>query len=213
MKYLDEVPDRIGKDSEDWTMIYNMVRDSRIISKLRKFGYKFFTFRSGYAPTNFIKQADMNFQSGILDEFFSTLLQNTILLPVVEQKIIDLGKRERILYSLEKARDIPTYIEPTFTLIHLVSPHSPYVFGANGEDVKGTDEKDLDGVWSDARKSFYIDEVKFLNKEILKLVDDIIINSDKPPVIIIQGDHGTKSLGKWEGENFIRERMEILNVC
>jgi len=212
MKYLDSVPEKIGKDSEDWTMIYNMVRDSKTVYELRKFGYKFFTFRSGYAPTNFIKKADMNYQSGILDEFFSTLLQRTMLLPLVEQKIVDLGKRERILYALEKTRDIPEYNEPTFTLIHLVSPHSPYVFGSDGQEVEGTDEKNIEGVWSDARKSFYVGEVQYLNKEILKLVDDIISKSSEPPVIIVQGDHGSKSLGKWEGDDFARERLEIMNA-
>ena len=39
----------------------------------------------------------------------------------------------------------------------------------------------------------YTDEIFYLNKRIEEVVDDILENSPTEPVIIIQGDHGSRS--------------------
>ena len=67
-----------------------------------------------------------------------------------------------------------------------------------------------------------IDQLKFVNKKIISAVNEILINSEIEPIIIIQADHGTCSTcdssdesttNKYEpSEEFLRERLNILNA-
>ena len=64
-------------------------------------------------------------------------------------------------------------------------------------------------------------ELIFINKKVEKLVDEILIQSEVPPIIILQADHGSASSfpghygsEAWSlpDENMIKERMGILNA-
>ena len=37
----------------------------------------------------------------------------------------------------------------------------------------------------------YVEQLKYVNKRIIEVVDSIVAQSAVPPVIIVQGDHGT----------------------
>jgi hypothetical protein len=67
-----------------------------------------------------------------------------------------------------------------------VVPHLPYTFGPNGE-VPAFQGKDA--TYEEVAAA-YVDQVKFVNREILNVIDRLIEDSHIPPVIIIQGDHG-----------------------
>ena len=41
----------------------------------------------------------------------------------------------------------------------------------------------------------YLEQVLFLNKKFVELVDEILNRSPNPPIIIVQGDHGPKFNG------------------
>jgi hypothetical protein len=70
-----------------------------------------------------------------------------------------------------------------FVYAHVNSPHGPYVFNRDGSF---RFEPDLSN-----ESALYIDTIIYLNQHVLDLVDTIIANSDTPPVIILQADHGT----------------------
>ena len=48
---------------------------------------------------------------------------------------------QRTLFLLDKLPQIASWSEPTFTFAHIVSPHPPFVFGENGEDVGEHDQQ------------------------------------------------------------------------
>ena len=69
-------------------------------------------------------------------------------------------------------------------------------------------------------KSGYVNQVQFINKKIIETVDKLLLESDLPPIIIIQGDHGTPTQ-LWGGglrwnnninDDSITERMSIFNA-
>ena len=81
---------------------------------------------------------------------------------------------------------------------HIDIPHPPFVFGPNGEtytrseDMPGHDIPESDTTaWEANQEKLYIDQVLFINKQILPIIDEILAESQTPPVIILQGDHGT----------------------
>jgi hypothetical protein len=112
--------------------------------------------------------------------------------------------RRRTLFALEQMEetvlDIPS---PKFVFTHLVIPHHPFVFGANGEELNGV-EAGVPGF--DEYKARYPDQVTYINKRITAIVDLILENSADPPVIVIQGDHGPAPF------DVVERRMQILNV-
>ncbi|GBF23414.1 hypothetical protein tpqmel_0818 [Candidatus Gastranaerophilus sp. (ex Termes propinquus)] len=65
--------------------------------------------------------------------------------------------------------------------MHLLAPHIPFVFGENGEIVS---EK------NHYNNNFYLPYLKFVHKEVVKLIDFIKTNMKENSVIIIHGDHG-----------------------
>jgi len=62
----------------------------------------------------------------------------------------------------------------------------------------------------------YVKQLQFINQKIMAAIEKIISNSNEPPIIIIQGDHGPGSLLDWNVSepitSALRERMPILNA-
>jgi hypothetical protein len=95
---------------------------------------------------------------------------------------------------------------PKFVFAHLVIPHHPFVFNSDGTYRRDpslspafenyTDEEYYNG---------YRQQVMFINDRILRIVDGILSNSEQPPIIIIQGDHGPSHADR-------EARMSILNA-
>ena len=77
--------------------------------------------------------------------------------------------------------------EPIFVFSHILVPHPPYLFGPEGEPVSSVRPQGLES-WQD--KEGYINNVKFANKKITQVIDELLTDPENPPVIIIQADHG-----------------------
>lgn len=92
--------------------------------------------------------------------------------------------------------------QPAFVYAHLQMPHSPYFCDANGKQL------DWDTL-SNKDKSQYLQYLIYTDKVLIQLVDAILANSRRPPIIILQGDHGSRLLSGIEGEF---ENFTILNA-
>ena len=127
-------------------------------------------------------QADIVITNRKYTSFFSQyLLSKTIL---KKNKFFSLNavqdKRDNIIYGFNKLEEIPKKNIPTFTFAHFLMPHSPQAFDENGGIP----------IQSTPAVEKYFNEVLYANKKINQLVDYILANSEKPPIILIQGDHG-----------------------
>lgn len=78
---------------------------------------------------------------------------------------------------------------PKFVYTHLMMPHPPYYFDSSG---KPSTEKDLISSQFHSNKSAFINYLKYSNKKIISLIDSILLNSTRPPIIILTGDHGSR---------------------
>jgi hypothetical protein len=128
--------------------------------------------------------------------------------------------RVTVRYSLEALKFVIPEIEsPKLAIVHIVSPHPPFVLDKSGHDVTPNrpylpgDGEAFGGNSAEYQRQ-YVEQVEYLNKEILASVDEIIANSAVPPIIIIQGDHGPGSLLRRDDINHtcIWERSSILNA-
>ncbi len=189
-------------------------------------GYRFVTFATGFAETEHPKAQLYQSPIGYKSPFHRLLLDHTPLAPLAPaQESLDSYAltRKQTMYVFEKAPEVARWGAPTFTFAHIVSPHPPFVFGKNGEDVSARDKRyyltdgELFRMWYGDRDDYiagYHDQAAFLTERVEQMIDQILANSPEPPVIILQSDHGsglglsTNSLEKTD----IRERMSILNA-
>ena len=77
----------------------------------------------------------------------------------------------------------------------------------------------MDGrAWS--KKDLYLDQLVFTQKKTQELIDAILSNSRIAPIIILQADHGTSSIGRphppledtQEVTDMVSERLRIFNA-
>jgi hypothetical protein len=104
----------------------------------------------------------------------------------------------------------------------MLSPHFPFVFGPNGEFSYQTRAFSLteEGGFAGSRQTYmdgYTDELIYVNKRLIETVEQIIANSETPPIIIVQADHRAHA-NMVPGEPdplpvpFYEERFAILNA-
>ena len=94
----------------------------------------------------------------------------------------DLTAPARFLDTIEEIKSIASMPEATFTVVHLMKPHSPTVFDANGQSVEAN--------WHPTHDEYFA-EFTFTNSKFLQMIDSIIEVSDHEPIMIFQADHGS----------------------
>jgi hypothetical protein len=142
------------------------------------------------------------------------------IIPQLEYPYTNL--RNNILFTFEKLPNLGDENSPRFIFAHIIAPHFPFVFGPNGEFSYQTNAFSLDetGGFVGNRQTYidgYTDELVYVNKRLLETVKQIIANSERPPIIIIQADHGAHA-NMVAGDPdplpvpFYEERFAILNA-
>ena len=120
-------------------------------------------------------------------ELFSMTIKTSILVFLLE-KWEERELREAALCNFsELTIQQQKFSEPIFVFSHILIPHPPYIFGPDGESVSSVRPQGLES-WED--QEGYINSVKFANKKIHLVVEELLNNTKDPPVIIIQADHG-----------------------
>jgi hypothetical protein len=231
LTYLDDLANRIGAESFDRRPLMRMIERSYASAFLRRRGYVFVAFSSGYSGTE-VRGADVYLgASRVLTEFENVLL-NTTPIPDVESRLRKwrfLAKlrspwqcashRRRILFTFDRLGDISKTGRPTFVFAHIVAPHPPFVFGAHGE-ASGPETTfgfgDGSHLGMDRAKyvANYTRQLAFVNQKIRQTIDRIMSRSSRPPIVILQADHGPGSMLDWENpeKTDLRERMSILSA-
>ncbi len=75
---------------------------------------------------------------------------------------------------------------PKFVYVHLMTPHGPFGFDRDGSIVPFLQR----GGWNSMRS--YLDQLIGTNALLLPVLDTILVHSRQDPIIIIQGDHGSR---------------------
>ncbi|MEJ2512632.1 MAG: hypothetical protein P8Y72_13680 [Anaerolineales bacterium] len=188
-------PDKNIHDRDD-TAIYSALSNNLVHNELRNLGYQFITTENGYYWSEHTKYADLlvkqdkpEFLRPYLSPFEKIFVQSTALRLLTD--FIDFDELfngyilnglhyEQVQYSLSYLEKIPTIPGPKYVYYHITVPHDPYIFSPDGS------------ISSPLRGSQgYIRNIQFINSAMKPLLTNIIKQSEVPPVIIIQGDHGS----------------------
>ncbi len=214
MNYLDTLGDQYTAGSTDRSGLPSLIHRSAVRSIFQQMGYRFINFESGFTFTE-IRDADEflipsyveleNKGRSLQMNAFESLLVKTTGFVIVEDAqtrwlspVVDALDMRRIhvvreLYLLDK---LPTLAagepSPKFVYAHILIPHPPFVFSSQGvnlelpssygPDGKGPSEKDY-GIG-------YRNQLDYIDARLIPILQQIIADSETPPIIIVQGDHG-----------------------
>jgi hypothetical protein len=221
--YLDSEPQ--GVSGLDY--FSQLIAKNRLELSLEGCGYQSIAFETGFYFTN-LRSADIYLSNGAkLNEFESLLLADTPLDLLMDNLNLGQGSpgysyaahRERVLYDFEKLKQIPRMPGPKFVFAHILSPHPPFVFQADGTPTQPArgysmgDGDDFGGDWEEYRQG-YAGQVEFVDRQMEGTLDAILARSSTPPIIIIQGDHGPGGFLNWSSpeQSCLWERTSILNA-
>lgn len=211
--------------SGDRDPLAELIHHSKLRNFLEEKGYHTVTFDTGYAPTN-ITDSDVfiPYKANLINDLEGLLLTTSALRAMGDRTqnlfipfLCDVhrGGINNILENLKKVPELPG---PKFVFAHISSPHPPFVFDENGGAAKlgscnGLDGSLFKGTFEDYHKG-YPQQMAYISKKVQEAVDEILAKSKPPPVIIIQGDHGSGMLLDWElsKNSCLRERTSILNA-
>ncbi len=177
-------------------------------------GYSIVAFPTGWSMTEWT-DADIYPDYGrsftTLTEFETLFLDTTLLRVATDYDRLNSkttpyseARRLRVLSMIQTLKEIPSREGKYFVFAHFVVPHPPYSFGADGEWL----EINVDSASHEEIADAYIDQVIYINREIMQIIDILQRESDVPPVIIVQGDHGPPP----DLTNDPNVRMPILNA-
>lgn len=203
----------------------NTYISDNLVSKIfRNNNYKYYLFDSGFGLKNKYDSNEILIRSNnvFLSKFFSTsdndlysvFINNSIFKVLNSNLVGNISVKNyslKVLNVFEKLPLIAKNRNKKFVFAHIISPHPPFLFnkyGIIGEYGYDTPNK----LWD---RKLYFDQLKFINKKIVKMVRQIIINDKNDKIIIIQGDHGSRILTEDNklnrDENWVDERFSIFN--
>ena len=197
MEYINYLSDKVGLESDDRTIPYQMITNSNVWKFLHSKGYQFVHFdSSGWGPTDRNRNADISIRVNRFNEFNILLIQTTMLKPFEKYIIVDSGI-QKVLYSFSNLAKVHQIEGPKYIFAHIMTPHPPFFFGANGELIPEAEYK-LDAYWD---REKYLNQLIFVNSKLEILIEEILSKSKVPPIIILQGDHGARlTLGDPHGD-------------
>jgi hypothetical protein len=218
--YLDELAKRVGP-AGSLEACRQKLDDNAVAADLSKLGFRYVSISSGVGQAK-VETADIELNSRADVSLFEEQADSFSLKPDSPIHRIKYDQhRERLLGVLDNLDTVAALPYKKFVFAHLLAPHPPFVFGPNGEPLYQRGGISFaDGSWlvSDMSKKWYmpryIAQLEYVNKRTLQALDAILKQSRTPPIIIVQGDHGSRMNLDWESlaRTDVREPFAILNA-
>jgi hypothetical protein len=209
LQYLDALGDSFDPGTHNYLPLRPLIESSAVRRSLEALGYRTVAFDTGNTFIN-LQDADLYLSprpSNGLAVFELLFLRSTagrivldsaMLLPPFQDE-----HRERVLYAFDELERLGSELGPKYVYAHIVSPHDPFVFGANGEPVNVPAVTGVvGGEWG---QQAYADQARYISRRALAMLETLIAQSRRPLVILLQADHGP-------GWNSHAGRMGILNA-
>ncbi|MDM8531953.1 sulfatase-like hydrolase/transferase [Anaerolineales bacterium HSG25] len=224
LDYIDNLD--LSSEEDQTIALRKRLKNNKVLDFLHQHGYLFVSFSTGYSLTE-MDNADIFIipQLG-LSEFENMLVSTTpipVLLTIISSNISQYDfHRARFLEIFKQLGNPIKANQPIYLFAHILLPHPPFVFDAEGNPVNpkrpfslddGDHFRDKGGNQAEYIEG-YRNQLAFTNQQLLIVLDKILANTDQPPIIILQGDHGPGSQLDLDNINQtnLTERFYILNA-
>jgi hypothetical protein len=212
MRYMDEF-----RNQPDFALsqVTPVLQRNSVMATLQRFGYSMVAYQSMLDRLSFT-QANVYYPSpgdGGLSPFQQLLLDTTALSQLGSGAIrsavaahqLDYYhfKRQAINFIFNTGGRTAKLPGPKFVFMHILAPHLPFVFAADGSDpgpaaYGGFADPGLSDVFT--RRQYldgYRQQIAFTDQQTAAMIDKILADSPSPPVIILMGDHGPRAGMNW----------------
>lgn len=190
--YLDELAERMGRGNGDYAPLYDMLQEHVVGRFLREQGYRYVHIGSWFNPTRSARIADENLESdsttefrAVLDEttalpLFTSLLPEEEAMPPADEKHVEHARFQ--FRALRRLIDEPG---PKFVLAHVLLPHDPYTFDAEGRYVSVSKRQGM------SVRDQFAGQLEYTNTEIRRVIERLLARPEsEQPIIILQADEG-----------------------
>jgi hypothetical protein len=224
-EYMTRLAQDAGERSTDFSLPRELIERNRTARFLKERGYKYVLFPSAFAElTESSPIADVRFDArpgfDLADALNASELRlatarSTLLRGSLQRSHVDSLHAIRSLKSVAGVAKDPA---PTFTFLHVLLPHVPFVFDADcttrANPITETGETD-----TPEQRTAYVDQMQCVDRLVLDAVRQILRDSPVPPVILVVGDHGSRftDVTYWQHPEavtpaFVRERFGALGA-
>jgi len=204
LRYLNDLS---GTDNEKLEQSARLLHDSALVAELKSVGYRTVAFEAMepwlcldnfdvyYKISNqvgFTPLQQLILDTSALCEFGGNALKSRLILDQYHLK------REMMLYKLAQAPRAAALAGPKFVFLHMMEPHTPFVFAADGSDPAkrgyGSIYDGLNAEVTDQQyHQWYRQQAIYTDNSAARMIDEILARSAAPPVIVLIGDHGPRS--------------------
>ena len=192
--HLTGLERELGPKSSDFAVPNHLLEHNRVARYLGTRGYRYVFFPSQWwHSTKGSAMADTVFHPWTGFDFMRAMSGGELQRTVGGISVLRYWDRdhdweaEHVRRTLGGLAAVPRAGGPVFAFAHILKPHDPYVFDSDCETLGR--QKDLDDTGP------YLEQLECTNRLLLETVHAILRASPVPPIIILQGDHGTKLLG------------------
>jgi hypothetical protein len=179
----------------------------RVGRALRAAGYDYYHLGNWYGPLRRNRDATFNWPVSSYPSYFAQELCRAT--PVVALMQLARGQPLSHVPELES----PAAVEGRFNSIeefagrrghkfiyaHFLLPHPPFVFNADG--TLATPEQRAGRTHEES----YVQQLRYANRRIIKLIDAIAARSQRPPIIVIQADEGPTLIPSDHGKSRVQK--------
>ena len=225
MQYLGWLSETL-QNSSNRGILTEMTINSQVRYSLEDMGYETIAFATSSLFTQ-MYNADkyLTSSNSSITELEGLLLSSSVIRFFVQAMDIHLPipdyslQRQTILYAFDELPQVANLPVPKFVFVHILAPHPPFVFDENGVEIEpdrpyfAGDANGFKGGFGEYQRG-YAEELEFINKKAEEAIDGILKNSNRPVVIILQGDHGSGLHTNFMSlaDTCIYERYSILNA-
>jgi hypothetical protein len=187
------------------------IKYSAVTEIFKHYNYKFFNlsvFDFNNAPSirreNFLLMPEKNvllfntLPERLKNDLFWNLLVGKYAVPALQKFFArstseleheEIGRRNFNNTVIDSLLKISSHnnVSPKFIYAHLYLPHPPFFYNESGKE---NNLKYVIGEESQINKELFISYLKYTNKIILEITDEIIKNHGSNSVVILQSDHG-----------------------
>jgi hypothetical protein len=179
----------------NFTRIFAALRGHLTVpSTFKAMGYHYIHLGNYWEPTAHNVDADVTLRYQAESEFGAALFATSFLSAVAPPPAGAGGDEGETSSSHELAANTTLYTfdqlaaaadrpGPNYVFAHILLPHPPYVFDANGNQISDEQRRGKN------EKQKYVDQVQFANTKVLAAIDRLLADPTDP-VIVLQADEG-----------------------
>ncbi len=193
LDYLD--PDYNNPTKDSFYAVHRALRGRLAVpAALKSIGYEYVQIGNYWEPTKTNVDADVVLGYAEGSEFQAALAQTTAMIlldppitPDEDPETIAFPElaRETTLFGFDQLEAARDRSGPTFVFAHILVPHPPYVFNADGSMPTDQERRARN------EEQKYVEQLKWTNQRVLEVIDHLLdVPAGEEPIIIVQADEG-----------------------